>query len=618
MKKCRSLFVLCLALALTPFSALAETINYSTTIGSSLNGKTTDFVGSQASPITLTVNGAWTTSGTTTLNFGPYTTLTGATNSSNIQNSSGNTYINFNDATVKTTVTVTNPTDNTFLYYSGNRMHYTIAGNTGLTVNVADGVTTQFSGIFANASGATGKLVKTGGGTLRISVNNTYTGVTTLNGGTLQIGTTAGSATSGYTGGFNVTNGTLFNNTTSNLKVTVSGGTDTLKGGKFTTYSNVTASSITLQDTTLVMNQKGIYFNASKNYFNNATIDVQQITGDSNWPSATLFLSSGNAKEYYIQSGGLTINVADGKQADLSGKLLTSGSGKDGTLTKTGPGVLSPSNAQNTFTGSTVMNAGTLLIRSGATLPGGIVPNNGIIQNNTTTALTLKTSTNTDAAQSIELAGKFALASDAVIAHQGSWTLGKGSVIYPANQAAPAAGKPETRTAIGTQTPAVVTMSGASSKLTSQTLTVKDGASFSQSNGTTQIGAYSKIVTPPATQGGTATEKGATIFMSLTGGSAVNVSGGTLNVGTTPTVKTEDGKTNLKVETYVALEGANSTLTVSGGEMNIKGWSTIKYTQARGNSMGIVNDGKLNVTGGTLNLASSVTLFSTQKTTQGG
>lgn len=547
--------ILCLAAASLQAADVTTDLTISAANQGTYNGQTTNFIGSAATPITITINGRWDTTNNTTLNFGPYTTLTGATNVSSIANSSGNTYFSFNDSTIHTTVTIVDPTDHTFLFYSGNRMHYTIQGNTGLTVNVDSGVTTQFSGVFANASGQTGKLVKTGDGQLNLSASNSYTGVTTLKGGTLVIGTAATPpATSGYTGGFAITQGSLVNNTTSNLNVSFNSGGKavTLRSnlgtniGKFTTKTDIVASAFTLVNATLTINTKGRYIGAGTTYFNNATIDIQETTGQGGWPGPTLFSYSSGNNNYYIGPEGLTMNVAADKQAEISGKLQTRSAGPDGDLTKTGPGLLAIGiSSENTFTGSTVVNEGTLLVRSGASLPGGVTPNNGMIQNNSATALALKSSTNEDAEQSIELAGKFNIASDAEIIHAGNWTLGKGTNILPANSTA------QTPAAIGTQTPSVVTMTGANSKLTANILTVKDGSSYTQGNGTTTVGV---------------------------------------------------ANTN----TFLRVEGSGSALNVDGGTLNVNGWCNVDwqpYQAARNNSLVVDKGAKMNVTDGTVNVA---------------
>ncbi len=57
----------------------------------------------------------------------------------------------------------------------------------GVTFNVGAGATLNVSGNFANSNGADNALVKTGSGTMVLSASNTYSGGTTIGGGTLNI-----------------------------------------------------------------------------------------------------------------------------------------------------------------------------------------------------------------------------------------------------------------------------------------------------------------------------------------------------------------------------------------------------------------------------------------------
>jgi len=73
------------------------------------------------------------------------------------------------------------------------------------TINTAGFSTTNVM-ILANASGVTGSLVKTGAGTLELDAANTYTGPTTISGGTLALGASASLASTN----FNLSNGGNF------------------------------------------------------------------------------------------------------------------------------------------------------------------------------------------------------------------------------------------------------------------------------------------------------------------------------------------------------------------------------------------------------------------------
>jgi fibronectin-binding autotransporter adhesin len=66
-----------------------------------------------------------------------------------------------------------------------------VGPNTGSgsgTISVADGFTVNYDGVIANNGSGVGSLVKAGDGTLVLSGANTYSGSTTINGGTLLLG----------------------------------------------------------------------------------------------------------------------------------------------------------------------------------------------------------------------------------------------------------------------------------------------------------------------------------------------------------------------------------------------------------------------------------------------
>ncbi len=113
----------------------------------------------------------------------------------------------------------------------------------GVTLTAGgDGSTTAFSGVIqdgGNAGGTGGSFVKTGKGTLFLSGANTYTGTTTVNGGTLDL---AGSLTSPVT----VNSGATFQMESAGLVVPTNTATTPVTlttNATFQNFGNLTASS---------------------------------------------------------------------------------------------------------------------------------------------------------------------------------------------------------------------------------------------------------------------------------------------------------------------------------------------------------------------------------------
>ncbi|MBU6303342.1 MAG: autotransporter-associated beta strand repeat-containing protein [Verrucomicrobia bacterium] len=216
------------------------------------------------------------------------------------------------------------------------------AGTGTLTLNVSSGTQT-FSGLIRNGDGTstdgTLALVKAGAGTQVLSGTNSYTGATTVgssngaNAGTLQFtGTgTISNATSTVFGGILDFNGTTQQITSLALGGGASGSSSTVSigiGGELRLGGNVT-------------------YDATNNP-NGATIsggalsllgDRTFTVGDSTAASSDLTVSA------VIQNGGVTAR----------------------SLTKEGAGTLTLSGT-NTYTGTTTVNAGNLILSGGSAL----------------------------------------------------------------------------------------------------------------------------------------------------------------------------------------------------------------------------------------------------------
>jgi autotransporter-associated beta strand protein len=223
----------------------------------------------------------------------------------------------------------------------------------------------------------TGGLVKSGAGTAALSVQQTFTGGTVINGGILNLTGGGGS------------NGTIRGS------VTVStGGTLRLSIGDATGYSGGASAltTINLDGGTLNVNT------ASNQTLGNAAINLTGgfITGLTTgnldffggssslntFPSTTTSLINGVALSP-LRQGSTTFTVAAGSTAsgidlDISSVLRTapSGDAAAATLIKAGPGVLALG-ATNTYAKPTIVNAGTLLVNGSTAVGSAVTVNSG-------------------------------------------------------------------------------------------------------------------------------------------------------------------------------------------------------------------------------------------------
>ncbi len=395
-------------------------------------------------------------------------------------------------------------------------------------------------------------------------------------------------------------------------------------------------------NSTLVMNAANIYIAATNAYFNGAAIQVNYSTGNPTWPSPTLNQSSANAKSYYIQAGGLTINTAAGVLTEMSGKFLNGTAGAvDGGLTVSGSGTVFVQNAYNTFTGDTVLTGGNLVYRASAVVKSALQLKNGMAQNNSANAINLATVTDAATTNSVTLAGNFSAANVAVNL-AGSVTLGRGKD-FSWNNASIAAATNGTLTigtgatfrsqtlTIGTGTTLKLdggkvgvgnnefTTVASSLKVSNGTLTLSGGAiscaTYVTFSGTSQFnsgtitasgdlltyGGTTNFAGANATFAGKIENNGGTINFAagtvdvtsyVKNTATTNIDGATLNVGKT------SGNT---AAAYVSLTGTRAVTNFKSGTINVNYYDTV-IMPVRFNSF-IVEDGAtLNMSGGDLNL----------------
>lgn len=205
----------------------------------------------------------------------------------------------------------------------------TIRNNSAGTLSLNGNTSTAGNDIAFDGSGTTavsgvisggGAISKSESGTVQLNATNTYTGGTTLSGGTISTNNNSGLGT----GAITLAGGTLTSTAGNTLA-----NTTTLTG-------NAAVSNITLS---------GAFTQSGGNRtltLNNATL------------SGPVSLSNNSTNRT------LTVATDTGASSTLSG-VISNGSSTASSLTKTGAGTLTLSGA-NTYTGTTTISAGTLAL----------------------------------------------------------------------------------------------------------------------------------------------------------------------------------------------------------------------------------------------------------------
>jgi autotransporter-associated beta strand protein len=299
-----------------------------------------------------------------------------------------------NNITDQAGVTVTGTTG-TLIFQAGNVSltgAYNVAG--GLVFNVTG--TALVAGVVSGAGGVT----QAGTGTTILAANNTYSGLTATNAGTLQVGnggTTGSLGTGNVTDSanltFNVSGTTLVSGLISGAGSLTQAGTGTTILVANNTYSGTTTISAgTLQvgnggtsgrlGTGNVIDNAALVFNASS-----PTTVASLVSGTGSLTQAgtgTLVLAGNNTYSggttinagttLQVGNGGATGNLGTGAVAD-NGNLTfnTTGTttitpviGGSGNLSQVGTGT-TVLTGNNTYSGSTTISAGTLQVGNGGT-----------------------------------------------------------------------------------------------------------------------------------------------------------------------------------------------------------------------------------------------------------
>ena len=355
--------------------------------------------------------------------------LQGTTSVANIEINQGTLRVQGNvDALggAGTTVTIgASGSENAILQYAGSNLTYTTkaaivvgAGSTGTktilnggtnnventTITLEDDVIIDDSGTFTlgGVISGTGGLTKTNSGTTTISVTNSYTGLTTVNEGTLVIDNSTGSARNFGAGDIEINNGAT-------LQTTSTGGGQTRLQSRTITFDANGGGTINFGGgNTRVGGTTFVTTGGSTNFITGAAIDI---------------------------STSAIYNVSDGTDdVDLQVSSIIQRSG----ITKNGNGTLSLTNTNNLQSNAININAGTLEIAGAGKLRNGgsdysaNINNDGIFKYNTTASQSFASIISGTGA--IEKDNISTLTLTGANSYSGNTTINNGTLIINGNQ----------------------------------------------------------------------------------------------------------------------------------------------------------------------------------------
>jgi autotransporter-associated beta strand protein len=342
----------------------------------------------------------------------------------------------------------------------------------------SDGIDLQVNGGIINATNqGGGNIVKSGSGKLLLAGNNTYTGTTTINAGTLELGGAGQLGSGSYAGAialngtgstlsYNSTaaqtlsgtksgNGSIVKNGSGNL--TISGGASSfsgvttvnsgtlniaagaaLSGGSLVINSGATAfgtgahnfdsgiTSITINGGTYLNNDANSYVNAFTGALTMNSGTVNGGASNRNFNPGSYTLSGNNTINHMLLKGG-TFNVTNGTTT-VTGNITSA-------ITKNGSGSLTLSSS-NTYNTTTTINQGTLEITGAGLIGGGsfggAITNNAILIYSGANAQTFSGVISGTGALTVNGTGTLTL-SNAANTYNGSTTVNAGTLAVSGN-----------------------------------------------------------------------------------------------------------------------------------------------------------------------------------------
>lgn len=555
--------------------------------------------------IAITGTGSLNKTGTGTLTLGTANTYSGGTNinAGTLKDGNANAIPNTSAVTVAAGATFDlNSFSETIGSLSGGgTVTSGVAGALRLTAG-GDNTSTLFSGILQNGSG-TVAFTKTGTGTLTLSGANTYSGLTTVSAGTLDIWNAAGLGTTA--GGTTVSNGATLqfqNGITIGAEPLTLNGSGNSAAGALRNFagSNSVSGAITLGSASTINSDAG-----------------------------TLTLTGGIVNGGFIPTFGGAGNISE--------TGVVSGTGG---LTKTGNGTLTLSGA-NTYSGTTAINGGTVIVSSDGNLGGltsGINLNAGTLEIATgfTTgrSITLGDAASTfqvDAGQTFTVS--LALLGPGTLNKTGSGTMVLSAMNLFSGGTNVVAGTLRLGAIDRLLTTAGLTISGGTFDLqtfgqTSAAVTLSSGsitgsgtATLTGSSFTLQSGSVSAILGGNATvtknTAGSVTLSGSNTF---TGSTTVSV--GTLQVTSNNALGTTASGTTVANGAVLSLNNVNYTtaepLTINGTGITNGGALRNSGTSTFAGPINAATNATINAGGGTLNLTGGLSKNGTTLTIAGG
>jgi len=305
----------------------------------------------------------------------------------------------------KLTLAGTNSTYTAGAFIAAGTLEIGNGGSTGaIAGNITNTGTLAFNrtGTLTNASviSGSGALTKSGAGTVILTAANTYSGGTTINTGTLQVGLGGNNTTGSLGGGNIVNNGNLFLSVSNTLTITNEiSGTGTLNSGSLTTvlsgsnsYSGLTTVSagILRVDSGNALgstNAGTVVANGARLQLQGVTVGNEALTisGNGLGNSGGALRAGTGANTYggkvtlaadsrFFAGSGTSLTLsASGDALDLASYTLTvEGSGANnvngaivgtGGITKIGTGTMTLA-ASNSYSGATAVTLGVLNLNS--------------------------------------------------------------------------------------------------------------------------------------------------------------------------------------------------------------------------------------------------------------